>query len=74
MKIIFLDIDGVLNILSDSYYSMGYDNLGNDPIERHLMVRLEFIMCRVPDARIVISSSWFTVSYCVDLKKKDLSI
>jgi hypothetical protein len=58
MKIVFLDVDGVLNILGDTYRSCHYHNLGNDPIERHLMVRLEFIMERVPDAKIVISSAW----------------
>ena len=59
MKILFLDVDGVLNIMGASYYSHGFNNIGNDPIERHLMVRLEFILERVPDLNIVISSSWF---------------
>jgi len=59
MKILFLDVDGVLNIMGPSYYSHSFNNIGNDPIERHLMVRLEFILERVPDLNIVISSSWF---------------
>ena len=58
MKVLFLDMDGVLNIMSRTYYSHSYLELGSDPIEKHLMVRLEFILDRVPDARIVISSSW----------------
>ena len=57
-KILFLDMDGVLNIMSDSYYSHSYLELGQDPIESHLLSRLEFIMSRVPDLKIVISSSW----------------
>ena len=57
-KIIFLDIDGVLNMMGVSYYSMGYDVLGNDPIEPHLMRRLEFVLERLPDVNIVISSAW----------------
>lgn len=55
MKVIFLDIDGVLNIMSPTYNSFRFTQ---DPIEEHLMVRLEFILERVPDAKIVISSSW----------------
>ena len=58
MKIVFLDVDGVLNMMSISYYSMGWDRLGNDPIEPHLMARLEFIIERVPGIKIVVSSSW----------------
>lgn len=57
-KVIFLDVDGVLNILSNTYRSCNYDDLGNDPIERHLMRRLEFILKRVKDSVIVVSSSW----------------
>lgn len=57
-KIIFLDVDGVLNIMSSSYYSHSYLNIGDDPIWLHLMKRLEFILERIPSAKIVISSSW----------------
>lgn len=58
-KVLFLDVDGVLNILSTTYYSAGHHVLGHDPIEPHLMRRLEFILDRVPGCMIVVSSSWF---------------
>lgn len=57
-KVIFLDIDGVLNLMGTTYHSHGYDTLGTDPLEPHLLKRLSFIMERVPDSVIVISSSW----------------
>jgi len=69
MKIIFLDVDGVLNIMSSSYNSHGYDTIGMNPIEPHLMKRLEFILERVPDANIVISSSWYMKNLINELKK-----
>ncbi len=53
-KIIFLDIDGVLNIMSETYRSHYH---GTHVIERHLMVRLEQLVKRT-GAKIVISSSW----------------
>ena len=59
MKVLFLDVDGVLNIMSETYYSHSYLTLGSDPIEPHLMMRLEYIMERCPDTKIVISSSWY---------------
>ena len=58
MKVLFLDIDGVLNVQSVTYYSHSWKVLGHDPIEPHLMTRLEFIMERVPDSVIVVTSSW----------------
>ena len=58
MKILFLGVDGVLNIMSESYHSHSFETLGTDPIEPHLMQRLEFIIERVPDLKIVVSSSW----------------
>ena len=56
MKILFLDVDGVLNIQGTTYNSHGYDAIGNDPIKPHLMRRLETVLERVPDLKIVISS------------------
>ena len=59
-KILFLDVDGVLNIMSSTYHSHSYTTLGTDPIEPHLANRLEFILERVPDLEIIVSSSWGT--------------
>lgn len=58
MNIIFLDIDGVLNIMSKSYNSCAYVNLAHDAVEPHLMKRLEHILEQVPDTKVVISSAW----------------
>ncbi len=55
MNILFLDVDGVLNIMSTTFRSA---TSGSDVIEPHLMERLEFILERSPDTNIVISSSW----------------
>ena len=57
-KVIFFDVDGVLNVQSVTYYSHSWKVLGSDPVEPHLMARLEFIMKRVPDSIIVVTSSW----------------
>ena len=53
-KIIFLDVDGVLNCLGESYRSHRY---GSNVIEKFLMERLEFIIEKT-GAEIVLSSSW----------------
>ena len=62
--ILFLDIDGVLNIMGDTYNSYIHSNtsLNNiGTIEYHLVKRLEFIISRLSrssSVKIVISSSW----------------
>lgn len=68
-SVIFLDVDGVLNIMSTTYYSCGFTTLGSNPIEPHLMCRLEFILSRVPNAVIVVSSAWTLESLIIKLKK-----
>jgi len=56
--VIFLDIDGVVNINSPSYYTNTYKNDGSVMyIEPHLVQRLNWLLERV-EANIVISSSW----------------
>lgn len=57
-KVIFLDIDGVLNILSDSYYTTRFREDGAiKHIEEHLTSRLSWLLNKTR-ASIVISSSW----------------
>jgi len=68
-KIIFLDVDGVLNIISDSYRTMAWTNYGNDAVEPHLMKRLEYLLEKVPDANIVISSAWSEIQLTDVLEK-----
>ena len=68
VKIIFLDVDGVLNIMSDSYRSCAWVNLGSDAVEVHLMKRLEYIIEQT-DANIVISSSWGQKQLTILFKK-----
>ena len=54
MKIIFLDIDGVLNNdATTARYSGTF--IGIDPA---LVVQFYRILCGVPDAQVVLSSSW----------------
>ena len=55
MKVIFLDVDGVLNVMSDSYRT--FMKPEGHHIEYHLVDRLNYIMAKT-DAKIVISSSW----------------
>ena len=55
MTIIFLDIDGVLNVMGVTYRSMICKSRS---IETHLMERLEFILDRSSNTRVVISSAW----------------
>lgn len=56
MNIIFLDIDGVLNIMGESYRSLSKGH--SHVMESHLVRRLEFIVERVKFVKIVLSSSW----------------
>lgn len=56
MKVIFLDIDGVLNMYGASYRTF-MKPLGQH-IEPHLINRLNYILEKVEDLKIVISSSW----------------
>jgi hypothetical protein len=59
MPIIFLDLDGVLNIISESYITSFFRPDGTIRyFEPHLIERLHYIIERVPDLKIVISSSW----------------
>lgn len=54
-KILFLDIDGVLNTYGASYRSF---KKGSNVMEPMFVERLEWVMSQVPDLQIVISSSW----------------
>ena len=61
-KVIFLDVDGVLNIYSESYKTNSVDNDNKFPelitrMEYHLVKRLEFII-DMTDAEIVLISGW----------------
>lgn len=56
-KIIFLDIDGVLNIFAGPNATFRNAPEG-EHIEKHLVERLNFILKEIPDIKIVISSSW----------------
>lgn len=56
MNLIFLDIDGVLNMYGSS--SRTFMKPYGQHIERHLVDRLNYICKNVKDLKIVISSSW----------------
>jgi hypothetical protein len=56
MKIIFLDIDGVMNMFGSS--SRTFMKPYGHHIERHLVDRLNYICEKVNNVKIVISSSW----------------
>lgn len=70
INIIFLDVDGVLNIMSDSYRSTDYINLGTNAIEIHLMQRLEFLMEQVENTFIVLSSSWGEKQFLIAMQQR----
>lgn len=58
MQVIFLDVDGVLNIHSQSYYSLSLRADGSSLwMERHLVHRLNYLI-KTTGADVVISSSW----------------
>ena len=56
MKVIFLDIDGVLNMYGASCRT--FMKPYGQHIEPHLVNRLNYILEKVEDLKIVISSSW----------------
>jgi len=56
-NIIFLDIDGVLNIESDSYTTA---KVIQPLCERHLVERFNYLCKKIENVEIVISSSWRT--------------
>lgn len=61
MKIIFLDIDGVLNSKRTYYAFKGYPiDLSNESLKRFDWVAIGLIrkLCKLLDAQIVLSSSW----------------
>lgn len=57
MKIIFLDVDGVLN--SVQYYTDHEDDMEENPIDPECVRRVHEIVAAT-DARIVLTSSWRT--------------
>lgn len=55
MKVLFLDFDGVLNI---------WPNPGrNGEFHKPACINLEFLLNKVPDLKIVVSSSWRAFGY-----------
>lgn len=57
LKVIFLDIDGVLN--SEKYYTEHLEDMMENPVDRECVRRLKSIV-EATGAKIVISSSWRT--------------
>ena len=55
MKVLCLDIAGVLNMFGESFRSFKRDS---NPLEDILIRRLEYILENVPNLNVVISSSW----------------
>ena len=55
VKILFLDVDGVLNTYGESYRSF---KKGSNVMEPMFVERLNWVMYQVPDLQIVVSSSW----------------
>jgi len=52
MKVLFLDFDGVLNLFPSPSRSGSFD--------KEACINLEMLLNRVPDLKIVVSSSWRT--------------
>ncbi len=58
VRIVFLDVDGVLNIMSDSYRTSAQrTNNKTKWMEEYLIQRLEYLLYETK-SKIVISSSW----------------
>lgn len=70
MKVIFLDIDGVLND-SMEIYNNTYDEYMDTPTDRHLQVLKDIV--DKTNANIVLSSSWRLFKNSRDIVKKRLS-
>ncbi len=68
MKVIFLDVDGVLNIMGDSYRT--FMKPYGQHIEPHLVQRLNYLMKKT-ETHIVVSSSWKANMDDLELQMKD---
>lgn len=69
MNIIFLDVDGVLNMYGSSCRT--FMKPYRQHIEPHLVCRLNYICENVKDLKIVISSSWRSVMEDLEIQIKE---